>query len=228
MNTSSNSSQQTRTLVHQFIIDQSGSMHNSSNMVVDLFNELSQDIVQQARNSIIDNVEEQLIGLCVFNNNEIAHRLFNRNLNQFLPLAHEDYRPESSTPLYDAIGDTIQKQLAYWEGVPTEEYDVLVTILTDGRENSSVKFSADQIKELIKTHEAQNWTFTYMGAHGEVSEEIQKIAMSKKNATRFNKSKSGFDSLINKEKEARKRFINDWKQTSPSQKMHSKKDYYQN
>lgn len=228
MNTSSNSSQQTRTLVHQFIIDQSGSMRNSKNMVVDLFNELSQDIVQQAVGSKQDKAEEQLIGLCVFNNNEISHRLFNRNLNQSLPLAYKDYKPAFSTPLYDAIGDIIQRQLAYWEGVPTEEYYVLVTILTDGRENSSVRFSADQIKELIKKHEAQNWTFTYMGAHGEVSEEIQKIAMSAMNATRFNKSKSGFDSLIDKEKQARKRFIDDWKQTSPSQKMQSKKDYYQN
>lgn len=213
-----------RTLVHQFIIDQSSSMSSSRNQVIDLFNELTEEIKTQHSTSENKSTTQQLVGLCVFDGQEIAHRLFNRNIDQLMPLTHADYQPKSMTPLFDAIGSTIHMQDAYWEGAELSEYDVLVTILTDGMENVSKNFNAKSIQELIKQHESANWTFTYMGAHGQVHEEVQNLAMSQKNATRFDKSQDGFDSLIIKEKEARKRYMSNWEKSDWRES--DKRNYY--
>ena len=53
-------------------------------------------------------------------------------------------------------------------------YNVLVTILTDGEENASREHSAFDIKNLIDELKLKNWTFTYIGT----DHDVEKIALS--------------------------------------------------
>ncbi len=67
-----------------------------------------------------------------------------------------DYEPRGSTPLYDAIGETIRRVTANGRAVIT-------VIITDGEENASTEFDKDKIKALIAQKEKEGWTFVFLG-----------------------------------------------------------------
>jgi uncharacterized protein YegL len=84
-------------------------------------------------------------------------------LDQVKELTAEQYKPNGSTPLFDAIGRTverIEKQLV------NKKQNVIVMIMTDGQENSSTDFDNKRVADLIKRKETEGgWVFTYMGAN---------------------------------------------------------------
>lgn len=73
----------------------------------------------------------------------------------------DQYQPYGGTPLYDAMGLSIT---ALKELVKEGDH-VLVTVITDGFENSSHIYSAEMIKELVESLTTQGWVFTYIGAN---------------------------------------------------------------
>ena len=75
-------------------------------------------------------------------------------------LTSEHYTPNGMTALYDAIGYgiTLQKE--------RKTNNVLVVILTDGEENSSMKYTRDEIKKLTTNMKEEfKWAFMYLGAN---------------------------------------------------------------
>jgi hypothetical protein len=75
-------------------------------------------------------------------------------------LTEDTYRPEASTPLYDAIGQTLA---AADREAPPESKKRFV-ILTDGLENASREYTHEGIARMMKDYERQGWTFVYLGA----------------------------------------------------------------
>ncbi len=69
------------------------------------------------------------------------------------------YRPGGGTPLYDAIGKGMSKVNAQIE----DGDHVLVTIITDGEENSSEEWTLKMVRSMIEKLKKQNWTFTLIG-----------------------------------------------------------------
>jgi len=69
-----------------------------------------------------------------------------------------------STALYDAIGDSV----ALVKKVVKDGHKVLVNIYTDGQENSSRRFRAQNIASLIEELSKCGWTFTFIGTKFDV------------------------------------------------------------
>lgn len=102
---------------------------------------------------------EQRITLITFDSNHTKVIFDNIPALEAKPLSQKDYVPGAATPLYDAVGQAITKTYAQ-----TEKTDnVLVTILTDGEENSSTEFDLKMVKRLIDKQKEQGWTFTFIG-----------------------------------------------------------------
>lgn len=102
---------------------------------------------------------EQRITLITFDSDHTKVIYNNIPALQAKPLGRKDYRPGGCTPLYDAIGRAITQTYAQ-----TEKTDnVLVTILTDGEENSSTEFDLKMVKRLIDKQKELGWTFTFIG-----------------------------------------------------------------
>lgn len=102
---------------------------------------------------------EQRITLITFDSNHTKVIFDNIPALKAKPLSQKDYVPGAATPLYDAIGQAITKTYAQ-----TEKTDnVLVTILTDGEENSSTEFDLKMVKRLIDKQKELGWTFTFIG-----------------------------------------------------------------
>lgn len=84
------------------------------------------------------------------------------------PMSEKDYFVGGSTALLDAIGTTIDKLIRVQRHT-AEDYraqKVIFVIITDGEENSSRKYSYDQVKAKIEHEkEAYGWEFIFLGAN---------------------------------------------------------------
>jgi Mg-chelatase subunit ChlD len=75
-----------------------------------------------------------------------------------------NFVPRGSTALFDAIGRTLTKLIARRESGEIDA--VIVTILTDGEENASREFRAEDIKKLIEKCEKEyGWEFIFLAAN---------------------------------------------------------------
>lgn len=84
------------------------------------------------------------------------------------PLDRSTFVPRGATALLDAIGRTIEDAGSRLEAMAEDERPekVVFVILTDGEENSSKKFTAQKINEMI-THQRDvyKWDFVFLGAN---------------------------------------------------------------
>jgi hypothetical protein len=183
--------------VHNLIIlDESGSMESIKNTIIKGFNELVQT-VQGIEKQFPE--QEHFISFVSFNGlgQKLLH--FADPASILKQLNYKTYKPDSSTPLFDAIGFSINKLKQYLQG--QTDYNVLVTILTDGEENASKEFSGNDIKNLVEELKHNRWTFTYIGTDHDV-EKIA-LALSINNTMVFAKNEAGIEKMFKVEQSAR-------------------------
>lgn len=144
------------------ILDESGSMDAIRSQALSGANETLQTIRAAQQENPDDH---QMITLVTFDTG--ARRPFVRTIidtekiEEVQDLTPEQYQPYGGTPLYDAMGLSIT---ALRELVKEGDH-VLVTVITDGFENSSHHYTADMVKEMVEALTAQGWVFTYIGAN---------------------------------------------------------------
>ena len=145
-----------KTVYNLIIVDESGSMCLIEQQAFAGMNETIQTVKQlQKKYPEI----EQRITLMTFETGKRRYHLDNVPAKQAHVLRPGEYRPGGGTPLYDAVGEGIAKVNAVC-GVDDE---VVVTIITDGEENSSVEYNHKMVKNLIEKMKKQGWTFAFIG-----------------------------------------------------------------
>ena len=186
--------------VHNLIIlDESGSMSSIKPQIISGFNELVQSI-KGIEGQFPE--QEHFISLVSFNaiNNKILH--FVDPIEKLDAINDSNYTPASLTPLYDAMGFSISKLQHYLEG--KENYNVLVTVLTDGEENASKEYTGSTIKKLVDDLKQQNWTFTYIGADHDVEAMASKINIF--NTMSFDKNDRDIKRMFMRESKSRVKY----------------------
>ena len=173
------------------ILDESGSMTSIYEQALGGANETIQTI-RAAQASADD--QKQFLTFVTFDS---GNREWVRTIIDTMPidkvrdLTKDDYRPCGCTPLYDAMGMSawiapnlvFDQETTDLEQKVTEDDQVLVTIITDGMENSSCEYSGAAVCEIVKRLRAKGWTFVYIGAN-QNSVEVAK-SMSIDNAMNF-------------------------------------------
>ena len=140
------------------VLDASGSMYSIRNEAIAGVVET----VQTIRTAQKDNAnQEHLFSLVVFNGKGIATVYDRMPIDKVPDLDANDYQPTDNTPLYDAMGNAITNLQRYIN----EDDNVLVTVITDGYENSSVEWNHQRIFQLVEDLKKNNWLFTYIGAN---------------------------------------------------------------
>jgi hypothetical protein len=91
----------------------------------------------------------------VFNSNHITRIHDGVHPDTINPLGKENYATAGMTPLYDAMGKTLEDMVGG---------RMFVVIITDGQENHSTEYSRDDVASLIAAKEALGWDFIYLGA----------------------------------------------------------------
>ena len=185
--------------IHNLIIlDASGSMYSIKNQAVNGFNETVQTI-RDAQEKHPD--QEHSVTLVVFNSSETRTVYDGVPAAQAKDMAPDEYNPNCGTPLFDAMGFSINALRTKVQKGET----VLVTIITDGEENSSTEFNRNSIKALIDELKTEGWVFTYMGANQDVEKVAMSISIS--NHILWESTAEGTQSMFKREKKARTRFF---------------------
>lgn len=186
--------------VHNLIIlDESGSMNSIQSIIMSGFNELVQTIQGISRE--FPN-QEHFISFFTFNGlgTKILH--FADKADKLHAINNETYKPDASTPLFDAMGLALTKMEDHLKG--KTDYNVLVTILTDGEENASREYSGNDIKNLVERLKENKWTFTYMGTDHDVEKIASSLAIN--NTLAFAKTSEGISAMFAEDRMARRNF----------------------
>ena len=189
------------TVYNLLILDESGSMDVVRQTTVNGFNELVQTVQGLAR-EFPD--KKQVVSLTMFNGLGIREKLFMQEAGALQQLTLADYQPDSLTPLHDAIGMSVSKLRNVLATTDATNYQVLVTVLTDGEENASKEYTRSAIRQLIEQLKEQDWTFTYIGANHDVDRAADGLGIDNKLA--FSQDAGEMDVMFAKERAARFRF----------------------
>lgn len=183
------------------IIDESGSMDPIREQALSGINETMNGI-RNARTEHPD--QEQYVSIVTFEGNGIGAVKTRRDrvpVSRVKDMTNKDYRPGGCTPLYDAMG----KAITHLDECINEEDAVLVTIITDGYENSSSVYSGTAVKSLVARQREKGWTFAYIGANQDAVEVARELNIS--NALNFDATPEGTVTMRISYEKARKKFL---------------------
>jgi len=157
---------ETRNIYNLIILDESGSMSEIAKKAVSAMNETIQGIKKAQK----ENPEQHYYISLVTFEGDGTHGV--KTVRDRIPadrmetLKQSEYHPCGCTPLYDAMGSAIC-HLRECVGINDP---VLVTVITDGEENSSHEFSGKTIKDLVERQREAGWSFAYIGANQDAIE----------------------------------------------------------
>lgn len=177
------------------IIDESGSMHCIEKEAIDNVNETIQTI-RKAQQMHPD--QEHYVSVVTFNDDfkTVYDCMEADKVKEFGP---DNYNPNCSTALYDAMGfslTALRRKVA-----PDDK--VLVTVVTDGYENSSREYSGSAIKSLVDELKGKGWVFAYIGANHDVTAVASTISIT--NVMSFASSGYGTQIMTDKVNRSRER-----------------------
>jgi hypothetical protein len=174
----------TRKTIYHLVVDKSGSMMDCVDSTINGFNEQ----VNRIKEKSLEFIEEEItMGLTTFNTN-VRHHYFQQNPKEIVMLDYENYRPNGTTALLDAVGETIteiERQIAP-SLIPTT---VIMVILTDGYENASKMYNLEKIRNMIsKLEETGTWTFSFIGATLDAVDVAKTMSIKSHNSFSFAKN----------------------------------------
>lgn len=174
------------TVFNLVILDESGSMSSQTEATISGCNETLNVIREEARKNS-DKIRS-LVSIYAFQDGgEICSRYLVKNQNalEVREITNKDYCPWGNTPLYDAIGSTLSELKAVADTY--ENATAIVTIMTDGYENSSTMYSYDKVANLIASLREIGWTINLVGADVDVEKMARELNISVDNTMRYNK-----------------------------------------
>lgn len=167
-----------------FILDRSGSMQGLESDTIGGFNSL----LNRQRNEEGD----AIITTVLFDDRyELLH--------DRIPIAGvenmttRDYYVRGSTALLDAIGRTIRK-VEHAQAHTAESHRparTVCAIITDGMENSSREYRAQQIRAMIEAQKAKGWEFLFLGANIDAIGAASRIGISAEYAVDYHADSEG-------------------------------------
>ncbi len=190
----------TTSIYNVIIIDQSGSMDFIKRQAISGYNETIQ-MIKEAQKEFYKS-QQHFVSLVLFNTSEVKNVYDKVSCDKAKKLSERTFCPNGGTPLYDAIGTTLSK---FRYSLPQEQdHKVLITIITDGEENSSVEYSGAMIAKMIDELKEKGWVFTFIGAN----QDVQKVAatISITNTLHFETSIEGTNEMFEKERKSRKKW----------------------
>lgn len=172
--------------IYHFVVDQSGSMSGLENETIEGFNSQLKTI-KKLKEEFPQN--EYIVSVTYFED-EVFDIIRFGKVEDIPLLNRENYTPGSSTSLLDAIGHTIYSiEEKYGNEINEDKATVVIVILTDGYENSSVNYTYEQIaKNIDRLNDTKKWIFTFLGAGVNAKSIADRINIHSRNVASFDKA----------------------------------------
>ena len=172
-----------------FILDQSGSMWGLRDDTIGGYNTYVEDQKKQDGEAYLTTV--------LFDDHYVLLH-DHVNIQNVKPINHDEYHPNGTTALMDAVGKTINYVGQRLSNTPEEERPahVIFVITTDGYENASCEYTRSQVKQMIEhQQEKYSWQFIFVGAGIDAYTEAQSIGLGGYHAMSVSKSSVGTASM---------------------------------
>ncbi|MDE6271705.1 MAG: VWA domain-containing protein [Muribaculaceae bacterium] len=172
------------------ILDESGSMSPSKVSTISGCNE-TLSMLRSLKKEFGDR-NEYFVSIYAFQSGSSTPSRYlckNSKIEKVNDINSSDYNPCGMTPLLDAVGST----LADLEMVADTHDDAtgIVTIITDGYENSSQEYTYEHISKIIERMKAKGWTFNFIGANIDVEMVSSKLNINKSNCYSYDSTSIG-------------------------------------
>lgn len=187
-------------IFHLVILDKSGSMNDIRKEAIDGCNETLGSI--RATQRKYQDTQEHFVSLAAFCGCGVDMIYDALPIDEAKDITSESYMPCCLTPLFDAIGITVnalRKKSAESEGS-----GVLVTIITDGHENASKEWNAKTVCKLIDECKEEGWMFSFVGAGTQFIKVASEISIT--NTMVWENTSAGTEKMFQRENKARERF----------------------
>ena len=167
-----------------FILDRSGSMSGLEKDTIGGFNSMLE------KHKTGENAA--LVSTVLFDHeSEVIHDRL--PIAEVPTLTEKEYFVRGNTALLDAMGDAIKHirnihKYARPEDVPAK---TIFIITTDGEENSSQRYTYDDIKKLVETQKEKGWDFVFLGANIDAISVAKNMGISANRAVNYHNDKRG-------------------------------------
>lgn len=174
------------------VLDRSGSMYPLTGDTIGGFN------------SMIKKYREQKLPVRVttvlFNNkSSILHD--RQDISTVSELTDKDYVASGTTALLDALGESLTRLANIPDVKEARDTQVVVVIITDGRENSSTEYQKSTVKNMISDLQNKGWKFMFLGANIDAVSEAGSLGIDTKNAVKYKNTgsavRSNYDAVVN-------------------------------
>ena len=168
-----------------FILDRSGSMAGLEDDTIGGFNAMIEKQKKQSGKCWVSTV-------LFANESQVIHDRL--PLEEIRPMTQEDYTVGGCTALIDAIGDAMHHignihKYARPEDVPAH---TVFVITTDGMENASRRYSAQEVRRKIQRQKEQyGWEFLFIGANIDAVQTAGRFGISSDRAVNYHADKQG-------------------------------------
>ena len=185
------------------ILDESGSMDCVRNQTISGCNETI-NTIRAAQEKFAD-TQEHYVSIYVFQANQSVpsrYLIKNRPIAETAHINAEQYEPWGTTPLYDAVGQT----LADLKAVVKEKELAIgsVTIITDGMENASRHYTLEKVAKMIDALKETGWSFNFIGANIDVKGTAASLGID--NALEFQQDEAGTEAMFEHERSSRMKY----------------------
>ena len=168
-----------------FILDRSGSMQGLEGDTIGGFNAMLEKQKKEPGEAFVSTV--------LFDDRtEVLHDRV--KMSKVRPITEKEYNVRGCTALLDAIGGAIHHignihKYARPEDVPEH---TLFVITTDGMENASRRYSARQVKDMIRRQkENYGWEFLFLGANIDAVETAGRLGIAPSRAVNYHCDSQG-------------------------------------
>lgn len=173
------------TVVH-LLLDASGSMNSVRKETIDSYNEYV--------NSLKKDGGKFKLSLTAFDSDHSGLRLNkihqDTHIDDVPELTEDTYVPDGMTPLHDAFVTTLKAVK------DRDDEKHLFVVLTDGGENASREYTAEDMKKIKAEYEKKgNWTFVYLGANQDAFATGGSYGFSASNTSNFNATGVGIKTM---------------------------------
>lgn len=180
------------------ILDESGSMSCVRSQTISGCNETLNSIRNTAKEQPS---MKQFVSIFCFDTSNSRYVFQDLPIEDTHDLTEKDYSPNSCTPLYDAVGYTVTQLRKLIENTNSV---AVVTIITDGYENASLKWNHHAVVELIDSLKKGGWVFTFIGANIDVEQTAQGLGIN--SYSRFEQTDEGMSRMFEEERRSRRAY----------------------
>ena len=167
-----------------FILDRSGSMGGLESDTIGGFNGMLAKQKKQGRKVNVTTI--------LFDDEvDIIHDRFPVEIIE--PLTEKEYFVRGCTALLDAVGTAIEKINNVQKHLPEAHRagKVLFVITTDGLENSSERYTQEEIRIKIEAKKECGWEFLFLGANIDAGKEAEKIGIDRNRSVTYENDSEG-------------------------------------